>query len=132
MRSDLDGMDTTVRDVAARSMRALAGIGALACGVAVGFGAYAMHAAATPQNHERLAIAALFLFAHGLALAALAPRTTLRLRQLGLCVLMVGTILFSGTLILAATLGIDPSLAPFGGSLLMLGWLLIALGFLFG
>jgi uncharacterized membrane protein YgdD (TMEM256/DUF423 family) len=113
-------------------MRALAGIGALACGVAIGIGAYATHAALTPQNHERLAIAALFLFAHGLALAALAPRTALRLQQAGLCVLMIGTILFSGSLILASSLGIAPAFAPFGGGLLMLGWLLVALGFLFG
>ncbi len=132
MRSDSTEPDTVARNVAVRSMRALAGIGALACGVAVGIGAYAMHAALAAQNHERLVIAALFLFAHGLALAALAPRTTLRLRQAGLCVLMVGTILFSGNLILAALLGIAPALAPFGGSLLMLGWLLVAIGFLFG
>ena len=127
MRPDPEAMDFTVR-----SMRSLAGIGALACGVAVGIGAYAMHTALTPQNHDRLAIAALFLFAHGLALAALAPRTALRMRQAGLCVLMIGTILFSGSLVFAALLGIAPVLAPFGGGLLMLGWLLIAVGYLFG
>ena len=117
-------------DSTARAMRALAGIGALACGIAVAAGAYAMHAVLTPQNHERLAIAALFLFAHGFALATLAPGTTSRTRQVGLYALLVGTILFSGSLMLAALLSITPSLAPFGGSLLMLGWLLIAAGFL--
>jgi uncharacterized membrane protein YgdD (TMEM256/DUF423 family) len=132
MQSDSPETDSAARNVAVRSMRVLAGIGALACGVAVGIGAYAMHAALAPQNHERLAIAALFLFAHGLALAALAPRTASRLRQVGLCVVMIGTILFSGSLLLAATLGIAPAFAPFGGGLLMLGWLLIGVGFLFG
>ncbi len=111
-------------------MRALAGLGALACGIAVGAGAYAMHAALTAQNHGRLVIAVLFLFAHGLALAALAPSTVTRLRQIGLYMLMIGTTLFAGSLMLAALLGIAPVLAPFGGSLLMLGWLLVAAGFL--
>ncbi len=122
----------TATDFAARSMRILAAIGAFACAIAVGTGAYAMHAALTPQNHERLALAALFLFAHGLALAALAPGTTSRLRQAGLCVVLIGTILFAGSLALAALFGIAPALAPFGGSLLMLGWLLVAAGFLSG
>lgn len=91
-----------------------------------------MHAAATAQNQQRLGVAALFLFAHGLALAALAPRTTSRLRRFGLYVVMIGMILFSGSLVLAATLGIVPALAPFGGGVLMLGWLLVAAGFVFG
>jgi len=124
---DPDGMDS-----AARSMRVLAGIGALACGAAVGVGAYAMHGALTPQNHERLAVAAVFLFAHGLALAALAPGTRSRLRQAGFLALMIGTILFAGSLALAALLGIAPTLAPIGGSLLMLGWLLVGGQLLFG
>ncbi len=111
-------------------MRALAAVGALACSIAVGAGAYAMHAVLTAQNHDRLVIAALFLFAHGLALATLAPSTASRLRKLGLYVLMIGTALFAGSLMLAALLGIAPVLAPFGGSLLMLGWLLVAAGFL--
>ena len=121
-----------MRDVDVRSMRVLAGVGALGCGVAVAIGAWAMHGVLVAPNRERLAIAALFLFVHGLALAALAPRTVSRLRQSGMSSLMIGTILFSGSLILAVTLGIAPMLAPFGGSLLMRGWLLIATGFLFG
>ena len=119
-------------DFTVRSMRILAGIGALGCSIAIGISAYAMHAALTPQNHERLAIAAVFLFAHGLALASLAPGARSRLRQAGFLALMIGTILFAGSLVLAALLGIAPTLAPFGGSLLMLGWLLIGGGFLFG
>ena len=113
-------------------MRALAASGALACGIAVGTGAYAMHAALAPQDRERLALAALFLFAHGLALATLAPAAMSRVRQIGLYVVMIGTILFAGSLAFAALLGIAPALAPFGGSLLMIGWLLVALGFLSG
>ena len=132
MPSEFSTRDSAARDVDVRSMRVLAGVGALGCGVAVAIGAWAMHGVLVAPNRERLAIAALFLFVHGLALAALAPRTVSRLRQSGMYCLMIGTILFSGSLILAVTLGIAPMLAPFGGSLLMLGWLLIATGFLFG
>ena len=124
--------ETNAPDLLTRSMRMLAAFGALACGIAVGMGAYAMHAALVALNHERLSIAALFLFAHGLALATLAPGATSRVRQIGLCIVMIGTILFAGSLALAALLGIAPALAPLGGSVLMLGWLLVALGFLSG
>ncbi len=110
-------------------MRILAAIGALCCAIAVGAGAYAMHATLTPQDHERLALAALFGFAHGLALAALAPGTVSRVRQLGLCVLLLGTLLFAGSLAGAALFGIRPALAPFGGSALMFGWVLVVVGF---
>ena len=109
------------------SDRAFVAIGAIGCALAVALGAYAMHASLAPRDHERLAIAALFLFAHGLALAALAPKTASRWRVLSLRMLLIGTILFAGSLVLAAVAGIDPVLAPFGGGLLILGWLLLAL-----
>ena len=110
-------------------MRLLAAIGALCCAVAVGAGAYAMHATLAPQDHERLAIAALFGFAHGLALAAIAPRTSSRARKAGLWIVLLGTLLFAGSLAGTALLGTRPVLAPIGGSALILGWLLVALGF---
>ncbi|HTD29134.1 MAG TPA: DUF423 domain-containing protein [Xanthomonadaceae bacterium] len=113
-------------------MRFLAATGTLACGAAVGMGAYAMHSGLTSQNHQRMGLAALFLFAHGLALAALAPGTRSRMQRVGLCVLLIGTILFAGSLAFAAVAGIEPTLAPYGGSLLIVGWLIIATGFLFG
>lgn len=112
-----------------RSMRVLAALGALCCAIAVGAGAYAMHATLTPQNHQRFGLTALFLFAHGLALAALAPRTASRVRQVGLCVLLLGTLLFTGSLACAALLGMKPVLAPFGGGAMMFGWVLVAVGF---
>ena len=115
-----------------RSMNALAACGAFGCAMAVALGAYAMHAKLDPQDHERLAIAALFAFAQGLALAALAPGSQGRLRHIGLRVILAGTILFAGSLAFAALFGIEPTLAPVGGSLLILGWVLIAAGFLAG
>jgi uncharacterized membrane protein YgdD (TMEM256/DUF423 family) len=122
----------TPEPIARDLMRTLAAIGTLACGIAVGMGAYSMHSALTPLNHQRMGLAALFLFGHGLALATLAPGSRSRVRRIGLCVLLIGVILFSGGLAFAAVQGIEPTLAPFGGSLLILGWLLIAAGFLFG
>jgi uncharacterized membrane protein YgdD (TMEM256/DUF423 family) len=112
-------------------MRLLAAAGAFGCAVAVAAGAYATHAALTSQNHERLATAALFLFANGLGLAALAPPNRSRLRGIGLHVVLVGTILFAGSLAAAAFVGLRPMFAPLGGSLLILGWLVVAVGFLF-
>ena len=113
-------------------MRVAAAFGAFACAIAVGMGAYAMHGALASHDRERLALSALFLFAHGLALAALAPAATSRLRQSGIWILALGMTLFSGNLALAALCGMAPALAPFGGSLLMLGWLSVAAGFVFG
>jgi uncharacterized membrane protein YgdD (TMEM256/DUF423 family) len=113
-------------------MNAIAACGAFGCAIAVALGAYAMHATLAPQDHERLAIASLFLFAHGLALSALAPGAQGRLRRMGLRVVLAGTILFAGSLVLAALAGIAPVFAPFGGSLLILGWVLVASGFLTG
>jgi uncharacterized membrane protein YgdD (TMEM256/DUF423 family) len=112
-------------------MRLLAAFGAFACAVAVAAGAYATHAALASQNREFLSMAALFLFANGLGLAALAPATRSRLRGIGLYIVLVGTILFAGSLAGLALLDLRPALAPLGGSLLMLGWLVVAVGFLF-
>jgi uncharacterized membrane protein YgdD (TMEM256/DUF423 family) len=122
----------TPEPIARDLMRGLAALGTLACGIAVGMGAYSMHGALAPEIRQRMGMAALFLFAHGLALASLAPGSRSRVRRIGLCVILVGMVLFSGSLALAALHGVEPVLAPFGGSLLILGWLLIAAGFLFG
>ena len=110
-----------------RSERILTAGGAFACALAVALGAYAMHATLAARDHERLAIAAVFAFAHGLALAVLAPQAASRWRRVSLYIHAIGTILFSGSLTLAATAGWAPMLAPFGGGLLILGWLLYAL-----
>ena len=115
-----------------RATRGLAATGAAFCALAVALGAYAMHGGLTPHGHERLALAALFLFAHGLALAALAPASVTRWRSIGLCIVLVGTLLFCGSLVLAALAGFEPVLAPLGGSLLIAGWLVVAVGMLSG
>jgi uncharacterized membrane protein YgdD (TMEM256/DUF423 family) len=105
-------------------MRAVAAIGAWLCASAVALAAYAAHAAAgLPQM--RLQTAALFAFGHGLALVVLAPRASTRGMRIGLGALLGGVLLFSGSLAAEALFGLRPRLAPFGGMLLIGGWLLL-------
>jgi uncharacterized membrane protein YgdD (TMEM256/DUF423 family) len=105
-------------------MRAVAAIGAWLCASAVALAAYAAHAAAgLPQM--RLQTAALFAFGHGLALVVLAPRANTRGSRTGIAALLVGVSLFSGSLAAEALFGLRPRLAPFGGTLLVAGWLLL-------
>lgn len=105
--------------------RALAGFGALACGVSVGLGAYASHGLEGDAARSA-GLAALFAFGHGLALLLLAPAATTRPRMAGLSSLALGLLLFSGSLLAAVFLSAPTVLAPTGGLLLMLGWLVIA------
>ena len=100
--------------------------GGLLAAVAVGLSAYASHGIATAQAQSHVQTAALFAFGHGLALAALAPSTTRRMGKLALCVLLLGTLLFAGSLVAGALGGLSARLAPAGGIALMLGWVIWA------
>jgi uncharacterized membrane protein YgdD (TMEM256/DUF423 family) len=111
-----------------RSMRWLSAFAAVCCGISVGLGAYASHAA-SGQAKERIAIAALFALGHGLALLVLATRDSLAGRSARV-VIAIGIILFSGSLASAAFFGTSTAAAPLGGSLLMLGWLVAAIDLL--
>jgi len=102
--------------------------GALACGVSVALGAYASHVAQA-QDGKRLAIAALFAFAHGLALIVLCSRPS-RTAAWAMFCFALGIVLFSGSLASAVFFGAPTALAPFGGSLLMLGWGILAVDFI--
>jgi uncharacterized membrane protein YgdD (TMEM256/DUF423 family) len=109
--------------------RLLAALGALYCAIAVGLAAYAAHAA-TGAARERLDSAVLLLFVHGLALVALRPQLRGRLRTAAAAVLAVGVSLFAGSVAAAALFGSSSWPAPYGGSLLIIGWLLLAAGLL--
>ncbi|WP_132999345.1 DUF423 domain-containing protein [Luteimonas arsenica] len=102
--------------------RVLASTGAVLAAAAVALAAYASHAAG-PEAGARLGLAAAFAFGHGLALAALAPRANGRLATLALCGLLLGVLLFAGSLAGAHFMGLPTRLAPIGGSLMILGWL---------
>ena len=105
--------------------RALVAAGALLAAAAVALSAYASHAA---QGEARAALysGAVFAFGHGVALAALAPRAHRRTDRLSLCVLLAGTVLFSGSIAASRLVGLSTGLAPMGGMLLIAGWILHA------
>lgn len=105
--------------------RLLGAVGSLLAGLSVALSAYAMHAA-LPEAQLRLVQAAAFGFGHGLALAALSPLAQRLIAVLALALLLVGVLLFAGSLAAAALLGAPTALAPFGGGLMILGWLLHA------
>lgn len=109
-----------------RTLRLVGAAGALIAGAAVALAAYASHAA-TPDARERLLMAAAIAFGHGAVLAVAAGDTgsgrTGRLASLGL---LVGASLFAGSLAGAALAGWSTRLAPIGGTLLIAGWLLLA------
>lgn len=102
-------------------------LGALMAGASVALSAYASHGVADAQAQNRLYMAALYAFGHGAVLAALGPALSeRRLGQAALAVLLVGTLLFSGSLAGAVLAGWPTTLAPVGGSALIFGWLLLA------
>ena len=105
--------------------RALAALGAVLAAASVALFAYAAHSA-EPQVQASLHSAALFAFGHGIALATLASGAGRRLAMVALCMLLLGTVLFSGSLASAHAFGTPTSLAPLGGSLMILAWLLWA------
>lgn len=98
--------------------------GLLAAG-AVALSAYAAHgveaAARTPMM-----LAAAFAFAHGLALAAIGRQAVRTSATIALVALLLGVLLFSGSLVAALWFNTSTRLAPVGGLLLIAGWLLYA------
>ena len=105
--------------------RLVAAAGALCAGAGVALAAYASHGA-EGQAASWLQTAALFAFGHGVALALLAPVAARMLRLAAAGLLLAGMLLFCGSLVAAALLGWPTALAPLGGSLMMVGWLLLA------
>jgi uncharacterized membrane protein YgdD (TMEM256/DUF423 family) len=116
----------TSHDLAAsRRRRGLTAAGAFLAAIAVGLAAYASHAA-DGEARMRLQTAAAFALGHGIALAALAPRCIRRLDTLALIGVLVGTLLFSGSLIGAHAFGWPTTLAPMGGTTMIAAWVLYA------
>lgn len=105
----------------------LAFCGGVLAAVSVGLGAYAAHGVADAQAQSSLQTAALYAFGHGIALAALSAGTARLLGRVGLYLLLVGTLLFAGSLAGNALAQLGSPLAPVGGIGMILGWLLWAL-----
>lgn len=113
-------------DRRARRPSLLACLGALLAASAIGLSAYATHGVSAPLARSHLDMAALYAFAHGAVLVALGPRAHGALSRLALYVLLLGTLLFAGSLTGNALWQWPTRLAPAGGSALMLGWVLLA------
>jgi len=100
-------------------------LGALCCGASVALAAYASHGA-TAESAPRLALAAAMAFGHGLAVIVLCDRRFL-LSRLARLAMLAGIAAFSGGLAWAAVQGGRAPSAPFGGGLLILAWLMLAI-----
>ena len=105
----------------------LAFCGALLAASAVGLSAYASHAVNDPLAQSHLDTAALYAFGHGAVLAVLGPASLDAAGRTALYVLLLGVLLFSGSLAGAALWQWPTRLAPVGGTTLMAGWVLLAI-----
>ncbi len=104
-----------------------ASFGALLAAAAVALSAYAAHGVADPAAQSRLQTAAFYAFGHGAVLAALGASLAERwLGMAGSALLLLGTLLFSGSLVGGVLAGWSTALAPVGGTMLILGWLVLA------
>jgi len=101
----------------------LAAGGAFFAACAVALSAYAAHGT-QGEDQVRLHTAAFFAFGHGVALAALAPLAVRGLARSGLALLLLGVLLFSGSLVFKVLAQWPTTLAPLGGTLLIAGWVL--------
>jgi len=116
---------------AGRSLRWLGAAGALAAGAGVALSAYAAHGAGELAR-GLLQTAALQVFGHGIAVAALARPPSPRLAGPALALMLAGSLLFAGALAWKALAGGSSAAAPFGGGMMLLGWLLYAIAALRG
>jgi len=108
-------------------IRWLAVLGAVYAAAGIALSAYAAHAT-LGGDASRLQTAALFAFGHGVALAALAHVPRNRWTFAGMLAIAAGVVLFTGSLVARVVLHWPATLAPFGGMLLIGGWLVFAIG----
>jgi uncharacterized membrane protein YgdD (TMEM256/DUF423 family) len=105
--------------------RWLVAAGALLAGASVALSAYAAHS--VPESARgSLQSAALLAMLHGIALAALGRGAAGAVSLPALWLLLAGTLLFSGSLACGHFCSTSTRLAPFGGTLLIVGWLAYA------
>ncbi|WP_187770784.1 DUF423 domain-containing protein [Cognatilysobacter lacus] len=99
-------------------------LGALSGASGVGLAAYAAHVA-TGDAQRWLYTAAAMALVHGALLVGYVPHGR-RLGMFARVALVLGILLFSGSLVAAHAFGMAARLAPAGGLLLITGWLLVA------
>lgn len=94
---------------------------------AIGLSAYASHGVSEPLAQSHLNTAAWYAFGHGAVLVVLGGVAANWLGRAALYVLLLGTLLFSGSLVGNVLAQWPTTLAPIGGTTLMGGWVLLAL-----
>ncbi|MCF6225884.1 MAG: DUF423 domain-containing protein [Xanthomonadales bacterium] len=106
---------------------ALLGASAVLAGA---FGAHGLKAILTPAQLVTWKMASFYQLVHAVLLMALAASALIELKSFRLAskVLLLGIVLFSGSLYLLLLIGIKflAILTPIGGVLLVAGWLLLA------
>ena len=110
-----------------RLARLSAAAGALALAVSTGLSAFAAHGV-SGNDQIRAYTAAAMLAIHGLGLLTLQGLGRGKLLSAVRVGLMLGLLLFAGSLLSAVFFDWRPLLAPAGGSLLILSWLLATIG----
>ena len=105
----------------------LAAAGAVLAALAIGLSAYAAHGVADAHARGAVQTAGLYAFAHGAVLLVLGGAPARRLRRLAMAGLLLGTLLFAGSVAGGVLLGWPTTLAPAGGMALIGGWVLFAL-----
>jgi uncharacterized membrane protein YgdD (TMEM256/DUF423 family) len=104
-------------------------LAALFCASSVAMSAYASHGL-DADSQRRMLTASYFAFAHGLSLIVLVRFSPDR-SNCGACSLMLlGLVLFSGSLASAVLFQTSTTLAPSGGMALILAWCWVAVNFL--
>jgi len=107
-----------------RNLPAWPGVaGGLLAATAIALAAYAAHGVADAHARANLETACLYAFGHGIALACLRGQLRGLLSRLALGAILLGSLLFAGSLAGNALAGWPTRLAPAGGSLMILGWL---------
>jgi uncharacterized membrane protein YgdD (TMEM256/DUF423 family) len=101
--------------------------GALLAMLAIGLSAWASHGLAPGREQHNVLMACLYAFGHGAVLVVLAPRALPVLGRVALWLILLGVLLFSGSLLGGVLLAWPTRAAPAGGMLMMGGWLLLAL-----
>lgn len=108
----------------------------VAAGLAGAAGVAASAAGAHAYAGTNLDTAGKMLLIHGAALLALAVpgRNSDRVRRIAAAVMAIGILLFAGDLTLRSVEGLPlfPMAAPFGGLMLIAGWLVAAVSYLGG
>lgn len=100
-----------------------AALGAVLAALSIGLSAYAAHGLEEGPARANVQTACVYAFGHGVALAALWPHAGTRLARAALYVLLLGTVLFCGSVAGGALAGWPTRLAPSGGMLMMGAWL---------